>query len=208
VTTGTDTKISVKGKGRVSIRARNGEQKFVPDVYYVPGLKCNLLSVGQLINKGYNVIFKDDVCTIKDIPPSKKIIAEIQMTSNRMFPLKLNIDLKGKGKNVAAVTQEAFQKEEKDENWLWHLRFGHLNFGGLNLLHRKGMVRGLPLIEKPDSLCEGCILGKQHRENFSSGKRIRAKAPLEIIHSDLCGPMQTTSVSRSRYMLTFIDDFT
>ena len=46
VTTGTDTKIFVKGKGRVSIRARNGEQKFVPDVYYVPGLKCNLLSVG------------------------------------------------------------------------------------------------------------------------------------------------------------------
>ena len=177
-------------------------------MYYVPGLKCNILSVGQLINKGYNVIFKDDVCTIKDIPPSKKIIAEIQMTSNRMFPLKLNTDLKGKGKNVAAVTQEAFQKEEKDENWLWHLRFGHLNFGGLNLLHRKGMVRGLPLIEKPDSLCEGCILGKQHREKFPLGKSIRAKAPLEIVHSDLCGPMQTPSLASSHCMLTFIDDFT
>ena len=97
------------------------------------------MSVGQLINKGYNVIFKDDVCTIKDIPPSKKIIVEIQMTSNRMFPLKPNTDLNGKGNSIAAVTQEAFQKEEKDENWLWHLRFGHLNFGGLNFLHRKGM---------------------------------------------------------------------
>ena len=40
VTTGTDSKIFVKGKGRVSILARSGEQKFVPDVYYVPGLKC------------------------------------------------------------------------------------------------------------------------------------------------------------------------
>ena len=96
----------------------------------------------------------------------------------------------------------------KDENWLWHLRFGHLNFGGLNLLHKKGMVKGLPLIEKPDSLCEGCILGKQHREKFPSRKSIWAKAPLEIIHSDLCGPMQTSSVSGSDYMLTFIDDFT
>jgi len=75
VATVTDTKIYVKGKGRVSIRPRNGEQKFFPDVYFSPGLKCNLLSVGQLIDKGYNVIFKDDVCTIKDIPPSKKIIA-------------------------------------------------------------------------------------------------------------------------------------
>jgi len=107
---------------------------------------------------------------------------------------------------MVAMTQETFQREEKDENWLWHLRFGHLNFGGLNLLHRKGMVKGLPLIEKPDSLCEGCILGKQHRENFPSGKSIRAKAPSEIVHLDLCGPMQTPSLASNHYMLTFIDD--
>ena len=74
-TTGTDDMISVKGKGRVSIRAKNGEQMIVSDVYYVPRLKCNLLSIGQLMNKGYNVFFKYDLCTIRDIPPSKKIIA-------------------------------------------------------------------------------------------------------------------------------------
>ena len=106
------------------------------------------------------------------------------------------------------MTQEAFQRETKDENWLWHLRFGHLNFGGLKLLNRKGIVRWFPLIEKPDSLCEGCILGEQHREIFPSRKSIRAKERLEIFHSDLCGPMQTPSLASSHYMLTFIDDFT
>ena len=70
------------------------------------------------------------------------------------------------------------------------------------------MVRGLPLIEKPDNLCEGCILGKQHRESFPSRKSIREKAPIEIVHSDLCVPMQTPSLASSHYMLTFIDDFT
>ena len=75
-------------------------------------------------------------------------------------------------------------------------------------MHRKGMVRGIPLIEKPDNLCEGCILGKQHRENFPSGKSIREKAPLEIVHSDLCGPMQTPSLAGNKYVLTFIDDYT
>ena len=70
------------------------------------------------------------------------------------------------------------------------------------------MVNGLPLIEKLDSLCEGCILGKQHRENFPSGKSIREKAPLEIFHSNLCGPMQTPSLASNHYMLTFIDDYT
>ena len=142
-----------------------------------------------------------------DIPPSKRCIAEVKMTRNRMFPLRIRADMKNK-REMAAVTKEAFQSVPKDENWLWHLRFGHLNFGGLNLLSRKGMVRGLPLIEKPDSLCEGCILGKQHRESFPSGKSIRAKTPLEIIHSDLCGPMQTPSLASSHYMLTFIDDLT
>ena len=124
-----------------------------------------------------------------------------------MFPLRIRADMKNK-EVIAAVTQEAFQSVPKDENWLWHLRFGHLNFGGLNLLSKKGMVKGLPLIEKPDSLCEGCILGKQHRESLPSGKSIRAKAPLEIIHSDLCGPMQAPSLAGSQYFLTFIDDFT
>eukprot|EP00253_Pinus_taeda_P025630 PITA_25630 len=207
ITLGTDSKISVMGKGEVKIFTKKGEKKTIADVYYVPGMRCNLLSIGQLVHKGYNVFFKNDVCTIMDIAPSKRCIAEVKMTRNRMFPLRIRADLKNK-EVIAAVTQEAFQSVPKDENWLWHLRFGHLNFGGLNLLSKKGMVRGLPLIEKPDSLCEGCILGKQHRESFPSGKSIRAKAPLEIVHSDVCGPMQTPSLADSQYFLTFIDDFT
>eukprot|EP00253_Pinus_taeda_P018864 PITA_18864 len=207
VTLGTDSKISVMGKGEVKIFTKKGEKKTIADVYYVPRMRCNLLSIGQLVHKGYNVFFKNDVCTIMDIAPSKQCIAEVKMTRNRMFPLRIRANLKNK-EVIAAVTQEALQSVPKDENWLWHLRFGHLNFGGLNLLRKKGMVRGLPLIEKPNNLCEGCILGKQHRESFPSGRNIRAKAPLEIFHSDVCGPMKTPSLAGSQYFLTFIDDFT
>eukprot|EP00253_Pinus_taeda_P036700 PITA_36700 len=207
VTLGTDRKVSVMAKGEVKIFTKQGERKTIADVYYVPGMRCNLLSIGQLVQKGYNVFFVNDVCTIMDIAPSKRCIAEVKMTRNRLFPLRIRVDLKNKNE-IAVVTQEAFQSVPKNENWLWHLRFGHLNFGGLNLLSRKGMVKGLPLIEKPDSLCEGCILGKQHRESFSLGKSTRAKAPLEIIHSDLCGLVQASSLGGNQYFLTFIDDFT
>eukprot|EP00253_Pinus_taeda_P031014 PITA_31014 len=207
VTLGTDSKIYVMGKGEVKIFTKKGERKTIADVYYVPGMRCNLLSIGQLVQKGYNVFIENDVCTIMDRAPSNRCIAEVKMTRNRMFPLRIRADLKNK-EVIAAVTQEAFQSMPKDENWLWHLRFGHLNFGGLNLLSRKGMVIGLPLIEKPDSLCEGCILGKQHRESFPTGKSIRAKVPLEIVHLDLCGPMQAPSLVGSQYFLTFIDEFT
>ena len=68
VTLGTDSKVSVMGKGDVNVLTRLGARKTIVDVYYVPGMKCNLLSVGQLVHKGYNVFFEDDVCTIMDKP--------------------------------------------------------------------------------------------------------------------------------------------
>eukprot|EP00253_Pinus_taeda_P031937 PITA_31937 len=120
VTLGTDSKVSVMGKGEVNILTKKGEKKTVADVYYVPRMKCNLLSIGQLVQKGYNVFFENDVCTIMDRKPSKLCIAEVKMTRNKMFPLRIKADLKD-GVEIAAVTQEAFQSEPKDENWLWHL---------------------------------------------------------------------------------------
>ena len=67
VTTGTDSKVSIMGKGRGNILTKKGEKNFVPDVYYVPSFKCNLLSIGQLMHKGYNMFFLKYVCTIMDI---------------------------------------------------------------------------------------------------------------------------------------------
>ena len=105
------------------------------------------------------MFLKDDVCTIMDKPPSRQLIAKVHMTRNKMFTLKMRPNLKEEGV-VAIAIKEIFQEEVKDENLLWHLQFRYLNFRGLNLLHRKCMVKGLPLIEKQESLCEGCILGK------------------------------------------------
>ena len=96
VTLGTDSKVSVMGKGEIKILSKQGERKTITDVYYVPGMRCNLLSIGQLVHKGYNVFFKNDVCTIMDIAPSKRCIAEVKMTRNRMFPLRIRADLKNK----------------------------------------------------------------------------------------------------------------
>ena len=78
VTLGIDSKVSIMGKGRVSVLTNKGETKSISDVYYVPGMKCNLLSIGQLIHKGYNVFFEDDVCTIIDKPPRKKCITQVK----------------------------------------------------------------------------------------------------------------------------------
>eukprot|EP00253_Pinus_taeda_P014079 PITA_14079 len=103
VTLGTDSKTSVMGKGEVKIFTKKGEKKTIADVYYVPGMKCNLLSIGQRVQKGCNVFFVTDVCTIMDIAPIKRCISEVKMTRNRMFPLRIKADLKNK-EVIAAVT--------------------------------------------------------------------------------------------------------
>ena len=44
--------------------------------------------------------------------------------------------------------------------WLWHARYGHLNFRSLHELASKEMVQGLPRIRGVEQVCDGCVLGK------------------------------------------------
>ncbi len=69
------------------------------------------------------------------------------------------------------------------------------------------MVHGLPNISSTKGVYEGYVLGKHHREMFEKGKAWRAKEPLQLIHSDICGPLEVPSISHAVYFLTFIDDF-
>ena len=94
-----------------------------------------------------------------------------------------------------------------DESWLWHRRFGHLNFESLKNLQQKNMVYGLPTIQEVKQVCEGCALGKHHRESFPKENAWRAKAPLELVHTDVCRLMDTPTHGGNKYFLTFIDDF-
>ena len=52
------------------------------------------------------------------------------------------------------------------------------------------------------------MIGKQQRQPFPSGKAWRAKALLELVHTDVCGPMRTPSNEQNRYFILFIDDYT
>ncbi|RVW80415.1 Retrovirus-related Pol polyprotein from transposon TNT 1-94 [Vitis vinifera] len=99
--------------------------------------------------------------------------------------------------------------EDVEEAWLWHRRFGHLNFNSLKMLCQRKMVQGLPnIIEEKNEVCDGCALGKHHRQSFPKGVAWRAKKVLELIHTDICGPMSTPSQGNNKYFVLFIDDFT
>lgn len=188
---GDDTRLSVMGKGNISIQK---SRCYLSDVFYVPGLKNNLLSIGQLQGKDYEFIIKNGTCRIQH--PKKGLIAEVTMTQNRMFPLYFGIDV-----------LPCFSVMVNDQAWLWHLRYGHLNFNGLKTLCQKNMVIDLPQIDHLPQVCEGCVVGKQHRDSFPKGKAWRAKKALELVHSDICGPIDPQSNGNKRYFITFIEDF-
>ena len=93
----------------------------MPDVYHVKGLKHNLLSIVQLIQKGYRVYMEDNHCVIKDILPRNRLIENVPMESNYMFPWRIRIDMKAKttqvvheGNNENSGT--TFKEENKEED--------------------------------------------------------------------------------------------
>lgn len=90
---------------------------------------------------------------------------------------------------------------------LWHKRFGHINHNYLDLMKFFIMVIGLPFLKNDKSICKACILGEQHKNTFDKDGAWRARRPLELVHSDLCGSMQRQSLEGSKYFLTFIDDY-
>ena len=56
------------------------------------------------------------------------------------------------------------------------------------------MGRGLPTLKQVHNDCEACALGKMHREEFPVRVERKKRDILELVHTDLCGPMQTKSL--------------
>ena len=115
---------------------------------YVPNIKQNTISIGKLVQKRDKVYFENNACKILD-------------TNGRILcksPYRTKQDILV---NVEKWFFCYFEGgPERSGMVMPHLRFGHLSFNSLNLLHRKNMVNSFPLIEKPNKFCEGCILGK------------------------------------------------
>jgi len=94
-----------------------------------------------MVGNGHTVDFAKNVCTIMDKCNNKKVIAKVRMIGNRMFPLNIpNRRNYCQSENTHCV----LQVEEKNTNYLWHLRMGHLNFDSLCMLQKKGLVLGFP----------------------------------------------------------------
>ena len=69
------------------------------------------------------------------------------------------------------------------------------------------MVTGLLMVSCKDGVCFDCVLRKHHRDSFDKHASWHTSVPLELVHSDLCGPLPSVSFFGFKYFLTFIDDY-
>ncbi|KAD5803372.1 hypothetical protein E3N88_14732 [Mikania micrantha] len=196
VNLGDKKKLNVEGKGTVRISMKDDRYKLLDDVYYAPRLLYNLLSVGQLMKKGYSLVFEDGKCTIRNKATGTNLMA-IKVSNNNMFLLDASQDSGG---------EEADQgiKTANKASQLWHLRYGHLNYQGLKHLAEKNMVRGLLSISMADT-CEGCILGKHRKRPFNSSSW-RATSKLGLVphtpeHNGVVERKNITVMGLTRSML-------
>ena len=165
----------------------------VKNVLFVPSLESNLLSVKQLTKQGNMVTFNGDNCVIT----KANVTLATGKIDNNLY--KLNCDHKA---NIA--------KEDHNENCihLWHRRLGHRDPEAIKRLEKERLAGGIELSECNMKLkCVSCLKGKMARKSFPKASTSRTQHPLDLIHSDVCGPMNTETPGKKKYFLTFIDDY-
>lgn len=170
----------------------------VKDVLYVPDLQGSLLSVHKLAQEGFNIEFMNDNCTIF---LHDDVIA-VAKSEKQIYKLKCTKDKTKEKVSVADV--------EKHENCIhiWHRRFGHRDHRAVNELKDNHLVTGMYMSTcKIKYVCECCIQGKMTRLPFPKIASTNRSQTLQLVHSDLCGPMRTITPGGKKYFLTFIDDF-
>ncbi|KAL4567941.1 hypothetical protein LXL04_023537 [Taraxacum kok-saghyz] len=196
---GNNTRMEVEGKGSVKL-ILNKTTYVIKEVYFVQELKNNLLSIGQLQQKGLSFLFQFDIC--KAYHPDKGLVFQCYMRTNRMFSLNEDAN-----EAIDQRTDECLYTSEDDIARLWHERLGHLSKTGMKTLQHKGMVRDLPNFVVDTTVCGDYIMGKQIKEIIPKSSTWWDEDVLDLVHSDICGPITPASQTGKRYFMSFIDDY-
>ena len=160
---------------------------------YVPGIQYNLLSILALLN--YEFVFQfgyNKLDILKD---------DVSFGHGYLWNNLFRIDLF----NSISSTSFTADSNKDVDSVTWHARFGHIGRDRMaRLARKKGLLGLLTKVDLP--MCESCLAGKAYCKPF--GKATRATHVLELVHSDICGPMNVKARHGTFYFLTFIDYYT
>jgi hypothetical protein len=181
----------IKGIGSTSLQLEFGSIIHIDEILYVPGLKKNVFLVAALEDKDYKVAFMDGKVVLWPKDRQLSSAEVIRIREGGLYKVS-NHSAHGLAHNIVSSSK------------MWHRRFGHLHFKALPEL--QSMVSDMPLIPSDNNeVCKGCLLGKNTKSSFSHSNS-RSKENLELIHSNICGPMSSPSLNGYLYYVIFIDD--
>jgi len=205
--------ILAKEKG--SVRLRNiGDSRtkdiVLTDVLYCPQLGTNLLSVQKLRLKGCEVFFTRDGYT--NITDENDEWIGTAPLHDGLYRLQTSVVKDPNSKLALAKRALATSTVKPLPLYLWHRRLRHLNTASVRTLSK--MLDDVKIAEtdthsgaEDRNLCIACLEGKQSR-TYNKEPSPRATRPLELLHSDSCGPFETLSIAKYKYFIIFVDDDT
>jgi len=164
-------------------------------VLYIPECSENLLSEGQLDERGIKTITKNGKKLIKK---EGRLVATATRRGMIYF-----LDTVEDWAAECAFWMEVLHHTEPEE--LWHHQLGHISKGSAKMI--SNVVDGLEKGTEFKGVCESCIYSKAHRDISKVPMRKTTKK-LERVHTDIWGPAPEPSINGSRYMLTLTDDYT
>ncbi|KAL0378499.1 UNVERIFIED_CONTAM: putative mitochondrial protein [Sesamum radiatum] len=177
-----NSKLPIAHVGNTVVSPHYNESEVpLKDVFHVPSMKKNLLSVAQLISSGHIILFgPQDVKVYRNV----EILGEPVMMGRRMESVYV----------MSAETAYVDKARRNETADLWHMRLSHVSYSKLDTMKKKSMLKGLPKLEvRRDTVCAGCQYGKAHQLPYEESN-FRAKEPLELIHSDVFGPVRQASI--------------
>ncbi|KAJ0836902.1 putative RNA-directed DNA polymerase [Helianthus annuus] len=190
----------ITGEGSIS----NGIVCF-DKINYVKQIDHNLLSVSQICDKKFSVIFDDAGCYV--LKPGFKIPQDwVLLSAPRVNDLYI-LDMSQAITTSAQVTCFVSKATEK-ESISWHRRMGHIHLRKMNHLVKNNLVNGVPVRSfHLQDICVSCQKGKQTKKSHPLKKINTVSMPLEHLHMDLFGPMKHKTTFGDAYCLVVTDDY-
>lgn len=185
--------IPAAGKGTVEIQAFVKGQwcdRTINNVLYIPDLSHSLFSVGAMIDRNFTYHSYKNKCEFRDIDGK---VSCVGTRRDNLWIMKFGI------KPIPECNLAI-----KNSLKLWHDRLGHVNCNTIK--KTADLVKNLRIDVKEEFFCETCQMGKQTRKPHKSLARDKTEKPGEMIHTDVCGPINISSPSGSRFFVLFKDD--
>uniref|UniRef100_A0ACD5WTY3 Uncharacterized protein n=1 Tax=Avena sativa TaxID=4498 RepID=A0ACD5WTY3_AVESA len=158
--------VDIHGRGTVLFAAAGGQHRALTEVYWIPRLRSNVVSVGQLDEIGCPTHVEDGRMTVRD--RQRKIIVRAPRARNRLYPVQLQI-----------VKPVCLLARTGDTAWLWHARYGHQHFQGLERLASQGGKRYFLLLVDDHSRFMWITLLHSKDEAAEALRRFTAAAEME-----------------------------